>query len=284
MNAPATASPGRPVEHTVIEAGAKHALVGWGDLWRYRELLGFLAWRDLRVRYRQTLLGAAWALLEPFASVILFTLLFNRLAGFDSDAIPYPLFCYAGVLLWSFFHRALRTTTVCLVANAALVTKAYFPRLVLPLSGLLPTLVDFCCALLMFFVLAAWFGVPVGWPVLTLPFWVLLAALNAMGVGLILASVNVRFRDVSQAVPFLAQIWMFATPVAYPLKEIPARWLSLYLLNPMVGVVEGVRWALLPNYDYSPVLLLPSFIIGFIFLIAGLAWFQHTQRRYADIV
>jgi lipopolysaccharide transport system permease protein len=254
------------------------------ELWRYRELLGFLAWRDLRVRYRQTLLGAAWALLEPLANVVLFTLVFNRLAGLKSGAVPYPLYCCAALVLWTFFGRALRSATISLVANAGLVTKAYFPRLILPLAGQLATLVDFLCALVMYFALLAYYGVAVTPAALTVPLWVLLAAVNALGIGLALASVNVRFRDVSQMVPFLVQVWMLATPVAYPLAAVPARWHSLYTLNPMVGVVEGMRWALLPNYAFDPNLLVPSIGVAAILLIIGLTWFRATQRRFADIV
>lgn len=269
---------------TVIQATQASPLIELRELWRFRELLGFLAWRDIRVRYRQTLLGAAWALLEPLINVVLFTLLFNRLAGLDSGAIPYPLYCYAALVLWSFFGRALRTTTISLVANAGLITKAYFPRLVLPLAGQLATLIDFGCALLVYFVLMAHYGVAPGLAFLTVPLWVLLAAVNALGVGLILAAINVRYRDISQAVPFMTQIWMFATPVAYPLSAIPAPWQSLYELNPMVGVVEGMRWALLPGYSFDPVLLAPSVLVGAGLLVAGLAWFRWTQRRFADIV
>ncbi len=273
-----------PPSCTIIRPTDAGTLFEARELWQHRELLGFLAWRDVRVRYRQTLLGAAWALIEPFVSVVLFTLVFNRLAGLDSGSIPYPLYCYAAVLLWTYFSRALRATTVSLVANSALVTKAYFPRLVLPLSGLLATVVDFACALVMYFVLVAYYGVTPSISILTLPIWVLLAALNALGVGLVLASINVRFRDVSQAVPFMTQMWMFATPVAYPLATIPAQWQGLYLLNPMVGVVEGMRWALLPDYSFDPALLASSIGVGIIMLLVGLAWFRRTQRRFADIV
>ncbi len=269
---------------TVIQSDRTSLWVELHELWRFRELLGFLAWRDLRVRYRQTLLGATWALVEPFVNVVLFTLIFHRLAGLKSGAIPYPVYCCAALVLWTFFGRALRSATVSLVANAGLVTKAYFPRLILPLAGQGATLVDFACALAMYFVLTAYYGVGLTPAVLTVPLWVLLAALNALGIGLALAAVNVRFRDVSQMVPFLAQVWMLATPVAYPLSAIPSRWQSLYTLNPMVGVVEGMRWALLPAYSFDPSLLIPSIGIGLILLAIGLTWFRATQRRFADIV
>jgi lipopolysaccharide transport system permease protein len=279
----------RPPDHasavcTVIQAADTDPWLELRELWRARELLGFLAWRDLRVRYRQTLLGAAWALLEPFVGVLLFTLVFNRLAGLQSGSVPYPLYCYAGLVLWTFFGRSLRTTCVSLVANAGLITKAYFPRLVLPLAGQLATVVDFGCALAMYFVLLAYYGIAPTPAILTVPLWVMLAALNALGIGLALAAVNVRFRDVSQTVPFLVQVWMLATPVAYPLSAVPARWMSVYQLNPMVGVVEGMRWALLPGHTFDVRLLIPSLGIGLVLLVIGLALFRRTQRRFADIV
>jgi lipopolysaccharide transport system permease protein len=276
--------PGGSTMLTVIEADQPRPLLNLPELWRHRELLGFLAWRDVRVRYRQTLLGAIWALIEPLASVVLFTLIFNRLAGFESGSIPYPVHCYAGVLIWTFFSRALRTTTLSLVANAGLVTKVYFPRLLLPLASQLATLVDLGCALLMFLMLLAVYGLSCGVTALTLPLWILLAVLNALGVGLVLASVNVRYRDVSQAVPFLVQVWMFATPVAYPLTAIPASWVAVYALNPMVGVVEGMRWALLPGYAFDGWLLVPSVGLGSAVLLGGLLWFRRSERRFADIV
>lgn len=254
------------------------------ELWRYRELLGFLAWRDLRVRYRQTLLGAAWALFEPLVSVVLFTLVFHNLAGLSAGSVPYPLHCYAGVAVWTFFGRALRSTTVSLVANANLVTKAYFPRLILPLSGQLATLVDLACALLMYAGLVLYYGVTPSAAVFTVPLWVALAGLSALGVGLVLAAINVRFRDVSQAVPFLVQMWMLATPVAYPLATIPAVWRPLYGLNPMVGAVEGMRWALLPGYHLDTYYLIPSVTLGLTALLVGSVWFRGAQRRFADIV
>jgi lipopolysaccharide transport system permease protein len=269
---------------TVIQAANTALRFELAELWRYRELLGFLAWRDLRVRYRQTLLGAAWALLEPLLGVVLFTLIFNRLAGIRAGEIPYPLYCGTGVLLWTFFGRALRSTTLSLVANAGLVTKAYFPRLVLPLAAETATFVDFLCGLATYFVLVAFYGHAPGPAVLTLPLWLLLAALNALGVGLALGAINVRFRDVSQAVPFLTQAWMFATPVVYPLRAVPVRWMGLYMLNPMVGVTEGLRWALLPRYEFDVHLLMPSLVVGLMVLVLGLAWFRRTERRFADIV
>jgi lipopolysaccharide transport system permease protein len=268
----------------IIDAHHCRGLIPWQELWRARELLGFLAWRDVSVRYRQTLLGAAWAVLEPLTQVLLFTLIFHRLAGVNGGHAPYPVYCYSGILSWLLFSRVLRATTVSLVSNASLLTKAYFPRLLLPLSGLLATLVDFACALAVYFVLLACYHVTPPAALLTLPLWMLLAAGHALAVGLTLAAINVRFRDVSQAITLLTQLWMFATPVAYPLSTIPERWRSIYLLNPMAGVVEGMRWALLPDYAFDASTLVPGLLVGALALLVGLHTFRSTEQRLADIV
>ncbi len=271
---------GLPV--TVITA----ATPGWRrllrDLWRSRELLGFLAWRDIRVRYRQSLIGAGWALIEPLVNVLLFTLLFHRVAGFDSGNIPYPLYCYAAIVFWSFFARALREATASFVANAALLRKSYFPRLVLPCAAVLAIFVDLVCGLLMYAGLLVYYGVAPGWAFLTLPLWVALAAAAALGSGVALASVNVRLRDISQALPFLVQTWMLLTPVAYPLHAVPSAWRGVYSLNPMVGVIEGLRWALLPVPAPAWDLVACSAIGTVLLLVGGVAVFQRAERGLAD--
>lgn len=269
---------------TVVISNQPGPLIPWRALWQARDLLGLLAWRDVQVRYRQTLLGVAWAVLEPLVSVLLFVLVFNRLAGFSSGAVPYAVHCYVALLVWTFFARALRAATVSLVANSGLVTKAYFPRLVLPLAAQAATLVDLTCALALGGVLLAWYGVTPGWAVLTLPLWLGLAWLHALGLGLLLAAVNVRFRDVSQALPFLTHVWLLATPVAYPLAAVPARWQAWYLLNPLAGVVEGTRFALLPGHAWPGVALATSAALGLLMLLVGLRYFHATQQRFADIV
>lgn len=276
--------PAPTLQRTTIAAGDRGHLVNFHELWSYRELLAFLAWRDVRIRYRQTVLGVGWALLEPLASVVMLTLVFNRLAGIDSGDIPYPIFCYVAVTLWTFFARSLRAVTNCPVANAGLLTKVYFPRLIMPLAAQSALFIDAACALGMLTLFLVCFGVPLTWTALTVPVWILLASMNALGLGLLLAAINVRFRDVSQGVPFLVQVWMFATPVAYPLAKIPDQWQGLYTLNPMVGVVEAMRWALLPDYAWNPHLLVPSLIVGGGLLLIGLRTFRASQRRFADIV
>ncbi|MFH1746371.1 MAG: ABC transporter permease [Planctomycetota bacterium] len=269
---------------TIIEAGRHGIAAQLREFWRYRELLGFLAWRDLRVRYRQTVIGAAWALIEPLVSVVVFTLLFHKVAGFDSGHIPYPLYCYAAVLLWNFFGRALRESTTSYVSNAALVRKTFFPRLVLPCACVLAVLVDLLCAMVMYVVLMLYYGLAPGWSILTMPLWIVLAGMSALGVGLVLSVINARLRDIGQALPFLVQTWMLLTPVAYPLKDIPAYWQSFYQLNPLVGAVEGMRWALLPGQTLDPMLPLISLVGGMCLLVAGVVVCSRTTRGLADVV
>ena len=269
---------------TIIDARRGPMRAELAEVWRYRELLGFLAWRDIRVRYAQTFVGATWALIEPFISVIAFTLIFNRVAGLESGTIPYPLYCFAATLLWMFFARALRDVTTSFVSNAAVLRKIYFPRLILPCAVLLATSVDFACAFVMYLVLAVYYGIIPALTILTLPVWLLLAGMNALGMGLMLSTINVRFRDVTQALPFLIQIWMLATPVAYPLHTIPDAWMPLYRLNPMVGVVEGMRWALLPGQSLDLTLLVPSICVGILLIVGGVLFFSRAQRDFADIV
>ncbi len=267
-----------------ISARRQRLVSELAELWRGRELLGFLAWRDICVRYRQTLLGPIWALLEPAVGVLIFTLLFNRMVGLTAGAAPYPLFCYAGMLGWILFSRGLLAITLSLTSNAGLLTKAYFPRLALPCASLLTAAVDFGCAFALFIVLALYYRANPGWALLTLPAWTALVALHALGVGLALAAINVRFRDISRAVPFLTQTWLLATPVGYPLSAVPDRWLAWYRWNPMVGATEGLRWALLPGYPLDVPAVLASLLLAAIFLLGGLLCFRTYQRNFADIV
>jgi lipopolysaccharide transport system permease protein len=273
-----------PAPTVVIDARGMGLVARLREFWRYRELLVFLAWRDIRVRYRQTLIGAAWAVVEPFVGMVVFTLLFSRVARFSSGEIPYPLYCYAALLLWNFFARALRESTICFTANAALLRKTYFPRLVLPCACVLSLVIDFCCALALFVVLCAYYGLRPGLAVLTVPLWLLLAGSTALGSGLILGAINLRYRDIGQTLPFIVQTWLLASPVAYPRSVIPASWLALYQLNPMVGIVEGMRWALLPQVPLDSGLAALGAAGALTLLAAGVVTFSHAERGLADVV
>lgn len=268
----------------IIDAAQSGALFDLRELWCFRDLLLLLAWRDIRVRYRQTALGMAWAVAEPLVSVVLFTVLFNRLAGVEAGRTPYVLHCAAGLLIWTHFARALRGTTASLVANSNLATKVYFPRLVLPLAAQLAALVDFVFAFAAYLALAAFCGALPTAALVTLPFWLLLASLAALGVGLLCGAINVRYRDVSQALPLLIQTWMFLTPVVYPLNLVPAEHRWLYALNPLVGIVEAARGALLPEASFDPWLVGPALGGVLVALLVGLGAFRAVERRFADIV
>lgn len=269
---------------TSIDATQRAALCDLRELWRFRDLLLLLTWRDVRVRYRQTALGMAWAVVEPLVSVVLFTLLFNRLAGIDAGRTPYVLHCAAGLLVWTHFARALRGTTASLVANSNLATKVYFPRLILPLAAQFAALVDFVFAFAAYLALAAWCGALPTISLVALPVWLALASLAALGVGLVGGAINVRYRDVSQALPLLIQVWMFLTPVAYPLSLIPPPYRWLYALNPLVGIVEAARAALVPGASLDPWLIGPALAGVLAMLALGLIAFRAVERRFADIV
>ncbi|MGQ9502989.1 MAG: ABC transporter permease, partial [Anaerolineae bacterium] len=244
------------------------------DLWHYRELLYFLVWRDIKVRYKQTALGVAWILLQPTLSMVVFSLLFGGLLKVPSGEVPYPVFAYAALLPWNYFASALNRSSTSLVGSAHLITKVYFPRLVIPLSGVLSGLVDFAIAFLVLVALLVYYGITPTWGVLLLPGFILLAMLTALGFGLWLSALNVRYRDVNYLVPFLVQIWMYATPVIYGTTLIPERFRFLISLNPMAGVTEGFRWALLgPRLaDAHPpeVLFAVSIVITLAVLVSGL--------------
>lgn len=273
-----------PRRCTVIEASRG---VRWGSLrevWGSRDLLMLLAWRDIRVRYRQTALGVTWAVAEPLASVLLFTLIFHRLAGFGSGEVPYVLHCFPAMLIWTFFSRALRGSTVSLVANAGLLTKAYFPRCILPLASTCTALLDLVCALAAYAALALYFRVAPGLALLTLPLWVLLAGVNALGLGLLLGAWNARMRDVSAGLPLLLQLWMLVTPIAYPIAVVPSAWRPVLQLNPMTGIVEGMRWACLPGYGLDVPLLGTSVALGLGVSLVGVYAFLRAERGLADIL
>ena len=255
-----------------------------GDLWRYRELFYFLAWRDIKVRYKQTALGAAWAVLQPLLTMGLFSLLFGVFLNLPSGGVPYPLFTFAALLPWQLFAYALTQSSESLVADRNLITKVYFPRLIVPLSSVAAGLVDFAISFVLLIGLMLLYRQPLTWRIVSLPAFILLALLTAMGVGLWFSALNVQYRDVRYAVPFLAQFWFYATPIAYSIEIIPAQWRVLYSLNPMTGVVEGFRWALLgTDYTVGPLILVSSAMVVLLF-ISGLFYFKRMEDRFADVI
>lgn len=254
------------------------------EIWHYRELLWILGLRDLQVRYKQTLLGLAWALIQPIFTALTLWLFLGKLAGMPSDGLPYAIFAYSGVWTWQLFANSLTRVSGSLVAEQALITKIYFPRLVVPLASLFAGVVDFAAGAAPLALLMIWYGMTPSWRLLTLPALFLLAIASALAVGLWLAALCVRYRDVRHFIPFMVQVWMFATPVAYPTSIIPEAWRWVYAINPMAGVVEGVRWALLGSGAMPLQPLLISFLVMAGLLAAGLTYFHRVQRTVADII
>jgi lipopolysaccharide transport system permease protein len=255
-----------------------------GELWSYRELLYFFVWRDIKIRYKQTAIGAAWAVLQPFLTMLLFSLLFGRLAHIPSDGLPYPIFYYSALLPWMYFAGALQNSTNTIVENQRLITKVYFPRLALPLSAVLSGLVDFGVSFVMFLALMVYYGIRPGAAVLWLPVFLLLAILTAFGVGLWLSALNAIYRDVRYVLPFLVQFWLFASPVVYSSSLVPAKWRWLYGLNPLAGVIEGFRWSLSGRGDPPGRLIYVSAAVVFAVLLSGIGYFQKMETTVADVV
>ena len=262
---------------------------GWGslnlrELWEYRELLYVLTWRDIKVRYKQSALGAAWAVLQPLLTMSVFTIVFGRLARMPSEGIPYPVFVFAALLPWQLFALVLTRAGNSLVANQQLITKVYFPRLFIPLSTVLGGLVDFAIAFVILVVLLVFYGIVPTAAILTLPLFLALAVATSLAMGLWLSALNVRYRDVVHTLPFLTQFWFFATPITYPTTLVPEGWRPLYGLNPMVGVVEGFRWALLgQSAVVGPLVFVSTAVVG-VLLVGGLVYFRRMERTFADVV
>jgi lipopolysaccharide transport system permease protein len=270
--------------HTRIEPSKGWISLGLRDLWQYRELLFFLAWRDIKVRYKQTALGAAWAVIQPLFTMLVFTLFFGRLAKVPSDGIPYPLFSYTALLPWQLFAYALTESSNSVVANERLITKVYFPRLIVPLASILSGLVDFVIAFTLVIGMMVWYGVRPTWAVLTLPFFVIFTMMTALGVGLWFSALNVQYRDVRHTLTFIVQFWLIASPVAYSSTLVPARWRPLYGLNPMAGVIEGFRWALLGKAQAPGTMLCVSVVVVAIVLVGGLYYYRRMEKTFADVV
>lgn len=258
------------------------ATLGLVELWHHRELLFFLTWRDIKVRYKQTVLGAAWAVLQPFLLMVVFSVVFGQLAKVPSDDLPYPLFAFCALLPWQLFSHGVTQSANSVVASQNLVTKVYFPRLIIPLAAVLPALVDFFLAFVILIGMMAYYGVVPTIAVLTLPLFLLLALVTAVGVGLWLAALNVEYRDIRYTMTFLVQFWLFATPVAYPSSLLDEPWRTIYGINPMVGVVEGFRWALLGTADPPGAAILISAVVSLSVLVSGMFYFRRMERTFAD--
>lgn len=262
---------------------------GWvslrlGELWEYRELLYFLVWRDIKIRYKQTLLGAAWAIIQPFFTMVVFSLFFGKLAGMPSDDIPYPIFCYAALVPWTFFANGLTQSSNSLVGSANLLTKVYFPRLTIPIATVFSGIIDFLLAFGILLAMMVFYGVPITLKLFWFPAFLLLALVTSLGVGLWLSALNVQYRDVRYVVPFITQFWMLATPIAYPTSLLNDPWKTIYGLNPMASVVEGFRWALLGSKISVGPMLAVSSLAALLILIGGAFYFRKMEKTFADIV
>jgi lipopolysaccharide transport system permease protein len=278
-----TTLPGKYL-HTVIEPPKGWAPLHLGELWKFRELLFFLTWRDIKVRYKQTALGATWAVLQPVLTMIVFSIIFGGLANLPSEGIPYPIFTFTALLPWQLFAFALTQSSNSLVGSQNLISKVYFPRLVVPFSSVLAGVVDFAIAFLVLIGLMAFYGIRLTPAALLLPLFLILALASALAVGLWLSALNVQYRDIRYVVPFLTQFWMYATPIAYSSSLIPEKWRWLYSLNPMTGVVEGFRWAILGKSSLDPLSLGISAVAVVILLAGGLYYFKRMETSFADII
>jgi lipopolysaccharide transport system permease protein len=258
--------------------------IPFGEVWKYRELLYFFVWRDIKIRYKQTAIGAAWAILQPLLSMIVFSLFFGALAHIPSQGLPYPIFYYSALLPWMYFAGALQNATNTIVENQRIITKVYFPRLVLPMAATISGLVDFAVGFVVFVAFLIYYRIHPTPALLLLPAFLLLATLTALGVGLWLSALNAIYRDVRYVLPFFVQFWLFASPVAYPSSLVPAKWRWLYGLNPMAGVIEGFRWAATGHGQPPGPLLLASVGVVLMLLLGGLLFFQKMQSTIADVV
>jgi lipopolysaccharide transport system permease protein len=262
---------------------------GWislklNELWEYRELVYFLTWRDIKVRYKQTVLGAAWAIIQPFFTMVVFSLFFGKLAKIPSDGIPYPLFAYAALVPWTFFANGLNQSSNSLVGSANLITKVYFPRMVIPISSIFSGVLDFILAFIVLLGMMVFYGMVPTSNIILLPFLLLLAFITALGVGMWLSALNVQFRDVRYTLPFLTQFWLFATPIAYPSSLLAEPWRTIYGINPMAGVVEGFRWALLGTETSPGSIIVVSSMASLAVLISGAFYFRRMEKNFADVV
>jgi lipopolysaccharide transport system permease protein len=262
---------------------------GWSslrlaDVWAYRELLYFLVWRDIKVRYKQTVLGAGWAILQPFFTMVIFSIFFGSLAKMPSDDVPYPIFAYAALVPWTFFANGLTQAVNSVVGGSSLITKVYFPRIILPLSAVMAGIVDFMFAFAVLVGMALYYGVLPSWRIVTLPIFVAMVVMTALSVALWLSALNVQYRDIRYIAPFIVQVWLFATPIAYPSSLLSEPALTVYGLNPMVGVVEGFRWALLGTGTKPGPMIVVSSLVCLALLLGGAYYFRRVERTFADVI
>jgi lipopolysaccharide transport system permease protein len=269
---------------TMIHPPRGWAALNLAELWEYRELLYFLTWRDIKVRYKQTVLGAAWAIIQPFSTMVVFSIFFGWLGRMPSDGLPYPIFAYSALVPWMYFANALTHSSNSLIEHERLITKVYFPRLIVPMAAVLAAFVDFAVAFVVLIGMMFFYGVIPTAAIWTIPIFTLLAGVTALGVGLWLAALNVQYRDVRYTIPFLVQFWLFATPIAYPSSLVPEPWRTIYGLNPMAGVVEGFRWALLGKQQGPGLLLAISILMVVGLLVGGLYTFRRMEDTFADVV
>ena len=278
-------SPGREnTSVTRLQPSRGWVAIDLRELLEYWELLYFLTWRDVKVRYKQTVLGAAWAVIQPFFTMVVFSLFFGRLAGIESNGVPYPIFAYTALVPWTFFAQALTQASTSLVSSSHLVKKVYFPRLSIPIATVLSGLVDFVIAFVVLLGMMPFYGIVPTINILWLPLFVLLALTTALGVGFWLSAMNVQFRDIRYTVPFLTQLWLFATPIAYPTTLLPESWHTIYGINPMVGVVEGFRWALLGTDTAPGPIIAVSALAALALLVSGAFYFRRLEKTFADVV
>jgi len=268
----------------VIESG-RTELHYWKDLWRYRELFYFLSWRDILVRYKQTVIGVAWSVIRPLLTMVIFTIVFGNLAKLPSGNTPYAILVFAAMLPWQFFSNALGESSTSLIANTNLLTKVYFPRLVVPASAVIVSLIDFLVSCAVLVVLMIWFRVLPDWRILALPLFLLLAFVSSLGFGLLLAALNVKYRDFRYVVPFILQFGLYVSPVGFSSSVVPNEWRLLYSINPMVGVIDGFRWAILGGSEQINIAsLVMSILVAILLSIVGLWYFRKTERLLADVI
>lgn len=268
----------------VIQPASGLFHLGLVEVWRYRELLFFLVWRDVKIRYKQTAIGGLWAVIQPTLQMVIFSIVFGNFAKIPSDGLPYPIFAYAALLPWTYFSQAISRSVESLVINQNLVTKVYLPRLIIPMSAALAPLVDFVIAFVILLGMMAWYGIAPTWAIPAVLLFLLLAVLTVLAISLWLSALNAHYRDVRYTIPFIVQFWLFASPVVYPVSMVPEKWRLIYSLNPMVGVIEGFRWAMLGKASPDFAVMGIGVAVVAVLLFGGILYFKRMERTFADVV